>query len=361
MRPLVLASDGSGALRRWVERVLRQRGARLAQGPYRVIRVQISTLDSLLSNPSFGSVAVLGAAGFVGRRLVSRLAARGWVIHAIDVRALDGEGPGGARVVYWTSDRFPDGLLEVATAVVLASQTNVDDALADPSSAFSLNLSIARSAAEWLRLRSPSTRLIYLSSDEVLGPSTTPLDETAQRRPTQPYAASKAAAEMIFECYRDVYGLDIRILRSCNLIGGDQFARKLIPTAVTHLMEGERAPVMGTGHEQREWMGLDDLLAAIDMAIVLDDFPNLCHVSTGWHATTREVLTTVADTLGVPLRTRAVEDRLVHDISYSMNSNRLRALGWNPDEDLEAIFVKAVRELAAATRVGRLRVADFAR
>ena len=72
-------------------------------------------------------------------------------------------------------------------------------------------------------------RLIYLSSDEVLGESFVPLAEGALRRPSQPYAASKSAAEVVLSCYRDTYSLDVVIVRSCNLVGAHQRARKLIP------------------------------------------------------------------------------------------------------------------------------------
>jgi dTDP-glucose 4,6-dehydratase len=309
------------------------------------------------------SVAVLGAGGFVGRHLRSRLDKEpGPALHLVDC----GPPPRSANVpterAHWheASDLSDIPVDVVDAAIILASQTNVDEALERPAEAFEQNISIARQVAEWARRTRPR-RLVYVSTDEVLGPSERPLTETAPLRPSQPYAASKAAAEVLLACYRDCYGLDIVIVRACNLVGVGQRARKLLPTAVAHLLAGEPAPVMGDGTHRREWMAVSDLVSAVEWALYSPSASGVYHASSGWHASVREVLELVCDTLGVPLRVRPADDRLVHDHCYSMSSARLRKTGWAPRTPPRQALRDAVLDLANAARGGRLPVADYRR
>lgn len=213
--------------------------------------------------------------------------------------------------------------------LVLAGQTDVDEALADPAFAFEANMAIAIESAEWWR-RHPQARLIYLSSDEVLGVSRVPLGEDAPLRPTQPYAASKAAAETALRCYADTYGLDLVIIRSCNLIGGRQRARKLLPTAVQSMARGMPVPIFGDGLHQREYLAVEDLCSVIGMAVRRSLPAGVYNCTSGIALRTVDVVELAGKALGVEPDLDHVKDRAVHDRCYAMDASKLHAYGWKP-------------------------------
>ena len=305
------------------------------------------------------STLVYGAAGFVASTLAGQLTAqRELKVVLVDQRDVPTDTSArlasrGIEVVTHraTSLRGLPQLDDVSAAVVLAGQTDVDEALAHPARAFESNTQIAIDVGEWLRAH-PQARLVYVSSDEVLGESFAPLSESAPHRPTQPYAASKAAAEVILHSYRDVYGLNIVTVRSCNLVGGHQRARKLIPTAVAHLVAGKPVPVFGPGTHVREWLAVEDLCDAIVLLLRHQDAAGVYHCSSGVHLTVLEVIRLVADALQVEPRWQQVSDRLVHDRSYGMDSQKIRELGWSPEHDVADSIKRAAVIIAAAIAAG---------
>ena len=230
--------------------------------------------------------------------------------------------------------------------VSLAGVTNVDDALVHPMHAFEGNISVAIELGEWVRTHCRLSRVIHISSDEVLGESTLPLDENSPLRPTQPYAASKAAAEIVLRNYRDVYGLDIIILRSCNLVGGRQKARKLIPVAVKSLLAKMAVPIYGSGMQKREWMAVEDLCDAIVELIGATSPEGIYQAATGVHLTTLEVVGIVAEALNRPPLIETAADRQVHDSCYAMITTRLKALGWAPMREPRDAIRKAAVEMS---------------
>jgi dTDP-glucose 4,6-dehydratase len=233
----------------------------------------------------------------------------------------------------------------VDVVVALAGQTNVDEGLRDPHKSFTTNVDIAADVA-WWSFQHPGTRLIYLSSDETLGASFVALSEQARLAPTQPYAASKSAAETIIKCYRDTYGVDFIIVRSCNLVGMQLGVHKLIPTAVECLRSGRPVPVHGDGNYIREWLAVEDLCAALRLIALPGLDRAVYHCSSGIHLTVTEIIKLVAEGLGVPPKWRHVTDRLVNDRCYSMDSSRLRAQGWSPKYDVREAIRAAAKRLA---------------
>lgn len=300
-----------------------------------------------------------GAAGFVGTILAGRLGPQcERKVVLVDQRSMPAgllaqlAMDGTQTVVHRaTSLRMLPMLDDVTVAVVLAGQTDVDEALAHPARAFERNVQIAIDVGEWLHAN-PSVKLVYLSSDEVLGESFIPLGEGAPHRPSQPYAASKAAAEVVLHNYRDTYGLNVLTIRSCNLIGGHQRARKLIPTAVAYLTAGKPVPVFGSGTHLREWLDVEDLCDAIALILGRVDSAGVYHCSSGVHLTVLEVIELVADALSVEPRWQHVSDRLVHDRSYSMDCSRVRELGWSPRYDVADSIKRAAVAIAGAVAVG---------
>jgi dTDP-glucose 4,6-dehydratase len=295
------------------------------------------------------SLLVYGAAGFVASTFLneSRLPSRALTL--VDTREIEESALESLRRasvafnVVQSSSLANVAADEADVLLVLAGQTDVDQALADPALAFETNMAIAIDAAEWWR-RHPGARLVYLSSDEVLGPSWCPLDEEAPLRPTQPYAASKAAAEMTLRCYSESYGLELVIIRSCNLVGARQRARKLVPTAVQYLATGLPVPIFGDGSHRREYLAVEDLCEVISQAVTRTLPPGIYNCTSGIAIQTTEVVDIVAEALGIEPIYIQVEDRLVHDLCYAMDASKLSSYGWKPQTaPADAIAATAIR------------------
>jgi dTDP-glucose 4,6-dehydratase len=188
---------------------------------------------------------------------------------------------------------------------------------------------------------------VYVSSDEVLGEAFVALPESAPLRPTQPYAASKAAAEIILHCHRDVYGLSLVTLRSCNLVGPGQREPKLIPVAVRALLEGNPVPIHGSGEQLREWLAVEDFSTAILMLMDPSVPAGVYQASSGVHLSVFQVVECVARELKTPPSAVHVTDRMVQDGCYAMSAARLHGLGWRPQHDPIKAIGAAARALAS--------------
>ena len=304
-------------------------------------------------------IVIYGAAGFVASTLLNGSGLPPCALtlvdrERIDLRLLDSLGIADTPTHVIRSSTLADIVFnEADVLLVLAGQTDVDQALANPAMAFEGNMAIAIESAEWWR-RHPEARLVYLSSDEVLGVSRLPLDEKAPLRPTQPYAASKAAAEMTLRCYSDSYGLDLVIIRSCNLVGGRQRARKLIPTAVQNLAAKLPVPIYGDGSHQREYLAVEDLCEVISRAVTRSLPAGIYNCTSGIALRAIEVVKIIAETLGVEPAMVKVEDRLVHDRCYAMDASKLEAHGWKPQVPPTDAIAAAAIELKSAWDDGQI-------
>jgi dTDP-glucose 4,6-dehydratase len=305
------------------------------------------------------TMLIYGAAGFVGTALGSQLTrSQADRVILVDQRPVPDSvcqrlEENGISVIVRHASALRDLDLprDIKDVVVLAGQTDVDEALADPHRAFEQNIQIAVEVGEWLR-NCPQSKLFYLSSDEVLGESSVPLAENAMYRPTQPYAASKAAAEMVLHCYRDTYSLNVVTIRACNLLGGHQRARKLIPSAVTHLARGLEVPVCGSGRQAREWLAVEDLSSALFTLIECELSVGVYHCSSGVSLTVLQVIQLVARALNTRPRFRHVPDRLVQDRCYAMSCSRLRSLGWLPQWEVGDAIDRAAKAMSSALMAG---------
>jgi dTDP-glucose 4,6-dehydratase len=229
------------------------------------------------------------------------------------------------------SDRLPRGIddKKIDAVICLAGATSVDAALTNPVEALKDNISIATDLAEWARDFNPKAKILYISSDEVLGPSEIPLSEDAPLKPSQPYAVSKATAELIIHNYRDVYNLNVCTLRSCNLVGKGQKPPKLIPNTVKAIVHQQPIPIHGTGNQCREWMDVNDFCEAIIYLLLQDVKPQIYQATSGIKLSVNEVVDIIGKQLSIQYSKCNIPDRLVQDKCYAMNPLRLNRLGWN--------------------------------
>lgn len=303
-------------------------------------------------------VAVCGSSGFVGSTLLASDQPLASVLTLIDPVEPDPTILQDAHRQYKSINVRQAQTLQghadpgkVDVLLVLAGQTDVDQALVDPALAFTANGAIGVEVGEWWRGH-PATRVVYLSSDEVLGVSDWPLAEDAPYRPTQPYAASKATAEITLRCYSETYGLDLIVIRSCNLVGGRQRARKLIPEAVQHLAMGEPVPVFGTGLQMRQYLAVEDLCNVLRMATDGVLPTGIYNCTSAIAFTVIDVVDIVAAALGLPADHIHVPDRLVQDQAYAMDPSLLHSFGWKALTTPTEAMTQAAIDLYAAWRSG---------
>jgi dTDP-glucose 4,6-dehydratase len=222
--------------------------------------------------------------------------------------------------------------------VNFAAETHVDRSITDPGIFVETNVQgprVLMSAAQSRKLR-----YLQVSTDEVygsLGPEgyfyeTTPLD------PSSPYAASKAAADLLVGAYITTFGLDAVITRCGNNYGPYQFPEKLIPLFITNALDGNDLPLYGDGLNVRDWIHVEDHCRAIRTVLEKGATGRAYNVSAGGELNNRQICERILDVLGKPWDlVRFVEDRPGHDRRYALDASLLRTeLGWEPQVDFDA-------------------------
>jgi dTDP-glucose 4,6-dehydratase len=187
-------------------------------------------------------------------------------------------------------------------------------------------------------------RFLHISTDEVYGSidegSFTESDVLA---PRSPYSASKAGSDLIALAYRDTHGLPVVVTRSSNNFGPYQFPEKVIPLFVTNLLEGVKVPLYGDGLNVRDWCYVGDNCAGVDLALRKGEPGEVYNIGAGNEITNRELTDRILALLGHDeSMIDYVEDRLGHDRRYSIDTSRIRALGWKPERDLSTALESTV-------------------
>jgi dTDP-glucose 4,6-dehydratase len=179
-------------------------------------------------------------------------------------------------------------------------------------------------------------RFVQVSTDEVMGSLPDEGDdyftESSPLEPNSPYAASKAAAELVVRAARETFGVDAVITRCGNNYGPRQFPEKLIPLMIANAMADEPLPVYGDGRNVRDWIFVDDHCRAIWLAYEKGRSGEAYNIGARNEQHNIDVVTAILDALGKPHSLiRFVEDRLGHDRRYAIDPAKAESeLGWKP-------------------------------
>ena len=180
-------------------------------------------------------------------------------------------------------------------------------------------------------------RFVHVSTDETYGStkrgSFTEQDKLA---PSSPYSASKAASDLIAMGHHITHGLPVIVTRSSNNYGPFQFPEKLIPLFVTNLLDGLQVPLYGDGTNIRDWIHVADNCAAIHHVLQSGEEGEIYNIGAGNEISNLELTQMLLDLCELDESSVIyVEDRPGHDFRYSVDSAKVRDLGWNPRIDLE--------------------------
>lgn len=191
-------------------------------------------------------------------------------------------------------------------------------------------------------------RFLHISTDEVYGTITEPdsFVEGDALEPNSPYAASKAAADLLARAYRVTHDYPVMVTRTANNFGPYHFPEKVIPLFVTNLLDGGTVPLYGDGSNVRDWTFVEDNVAAQWLVLTTGEPGAVYNVGAGNEMTNRELTHAILAALDltdeVDTRIRLVADRPGHDQRYSVDTARVRALGWEPRVDFDTALARTV-------------------
>ena len=187
-------------------------------------------------------------------------------------------------------------------------------------------------------------RFVHVSTDETYGSTTQgSFTEEDKLAPSSPYSASKAASDLIAMGHHITHGLPVTVTRSSNNYGPFQFPEKLIPLFVTNLLDGLQVPLYGDGTNIRDWIHVADNCAAIHHVLQSGEEGEIYNIGAGNEISNLELTQMLLDLCELDeSRVIHVKDRPGHDFRYSVDSRKLRDLGWSPQIDLEAGLAETV-------------------
>ncbi len=176
-------------------------------------------------------------------------------------------------------------------------------------------------------------QFILISTDEIYGEiANGKFNENSPIKPNSPYAASKAAADLLVQSYIRTYKFPAIIIRPSNNYGPWQYPEKLIPLAILRISGGGKVPVYGGGKNLREWLYVDDCAQGIMTIMRKGKTGQTYNLGSSQDSRNIDTIKLLLKTLGVSQkRFEFVKDRLGHDIRYSLDSGKLyQKLGWRP-------------------------------
>ena len=223
-----------------------------------------------------------------------------------------------------------------------AAESHVDRSIQDPSVFLQTNVLGTQVLLDACRAHG-GVRFHQVSTDEVYGDL--PLDrsdllftENSPLRPSSPYSASKAGADLLVLAYGRTYGLPVTVSRCSNNYGPYQFPEKLIPRMIVRALAGKTLPVYGEGENVRDWLHVDDHCAALDIILQKGRAGEVYNIGGRSERTNLEIVGLICRRLEVPPEQVVhVADRKGHDKRYAIDSGKLsQQLGWRPQVPFEA-------------------------
>lgn len=247
-------------------------------------------------------------------------------------------------------------LVEECDIVVhFAAESHVDRSIMDPGAFVVTNVHGTLVLLE--AARKYGKRFHHVSTDEVfgaLGKDDVPFDESTPYDPRSPYSASKAASDHLVRAYFHTYGLPVTISNCSNNYGPYHFPEKLIPLAITNLLEGKTVPVYGDGLQVRDWLYVEDHCRAIDLILHQGKLGETYCIGGNAEKENIWIVKKLLELLGKDESSiEYVQDRPGHDRRYAISFSKIQSeLGWEPTVTLEEGLTQTVEWF----KIGRAHV-----
>jgi dTDP-glucose 4,6-dehydratase len=301
---------------------------------------------------------VTGGAGFIGSNYVR------WVLANTDDQvtvydALTYAGnqatladveasaaPGRYRFIY--GDVCDPGSLSEAcrghdSIVHFAAETHVDRSISGAAAFVQTNCvgtNVVMEAARYEEI----DRVLHISTDEVYG--SIPEGSSSEGDlldPRSPYSASKAGSDLIALSYFSTYDVPVMVTRSSNNFGPFQYPEKVIPLFATNLLDGHSVPLYGDGLNVRDWIYVEDNCAALDLVLRRGGVGEIYNIGGGNELANRDLAERLVVLCGQSEdKIDYVADRLGHDRRYSVDTSKVRSLGWSSGRSLDEALEETV-------------------
>ncbi|MDE2041026.1 MAG: GDP-mannose 4,6-dehydratase [Patescibacteria group bacterium] len=290
-------------------------------------------------------ILVTGGLGFIGSHFVELALSKGYFVINVDKMTyairedLDFEKHKNYRFVkrdICDLRRLPDNIKYI---VNFAAESHVDNSIRDNSAFFHSNVRGVYNLLELVRKTPKEKRPVFvqISTDEVYGDILNgSFEETDRLAPSNPYSATKAAADQLVLGWTRTHGLRTRICRSSNNYGFGQRAEKLIPKTMKLAIKNQKVGVHGDGTYTREWTFVGDNCHGIMCVMEKGLDGEIYNISAGEELSNLNVVKTILKVYDRPADLyEFVKDRPGQDVRYSVDSSKIRTLGWKPQMTLE--------------------------
>jgi len=288
-------------------------------------------------------ILVTGGAGFIGSAFVRLALSKNYRVVVVDKLTYAGDL---ARLKEFEGDYtfYKADICDKSrvTAIVkkedpiaivnFAAETHVDRSILDASAFIETNIKGVQSLLEVVR-QSKIRRFLQVSTDEVYGEiKKGSFSEFARLSPNNPYAASKASADLLIKSYIRTYKVPAVIVRPCNNYGPWQYPEKFIPVIIAKALAHEHIPVYAQGLNRREWLYVNDCAEGILCVLNKGEIGEWYNLGSGEEWRNIDLVKCMLSYLRAPQKLITfVQDRPGHDFRYSLNSCKVNMLGWKPN------------------------------
>jgi dTDP-glucose 4,6-dehydratase len=303
-------------------------------------------------------IYITGCLGFIGSYFTRKALKMGWKVFGVDKityaanRNLLKEFSTYENFTFRQTDiKDLDHLYDCDYIVNFAAESHVDNSILNSDQFVNSNILGVKNLLELVRSKSSNSGskpiFFQISTDEVYGDIVDGEHiESDILKPSNPYSASKASADMLINAWARTYGVDYLILRPTNNYGIGQYPEKLIPLSVKNLMRNRKVRLHNDGTPVRNWLHADDTAEAVLSLIIAGVKNEIFNVAGGFEQSN---LDTVKKIVGAYCGSPANTDDLIdfsysrdgQDMRYALNDDKLRRLGWSPkkvfDNEIQSI------------------------
>lgn len=303
------------------------------------------------------TIIVTGGLGFIGSHFIELVLEKGFNVVNIDkvTYASDPNIDSAFKKKYPNQYIFIkkdiNDLKELPDAkyiVHFAAESHVDNSIMDGGVFVKSNVLGTQNLLSIIAQKENKPEFIHISTDEVFGDRENGFfKEDDIMRPSNPYAASKAAAEMVVLAYGRTYGIPYKITRTTNNYGSRQHPEKLIPRSIVSILKNEPIPIHGSGKQVRNWIHVKDNVRAIYEVMTKGKIGESYHIASEEELSVNQIAKTILDAFEKPWSAQTVQyvaDRSGQDIRYALDFSKIRSLGWVPQDSFKQHIGKLIRK-----------------